>query len=181
MKRSYAEGFIRFADAISNKIGQGVSYLYLLIIGVIIISVVLRYLFNLTNVLWEEIQWHLCAVAFLLGFAYAYAHNAHIRVDVLLERCSKRTQKWIELIGCLLLLLPWAVIMSWFSFHYFWSSFKVREHSPSLSGLPALYALKLFLFIAFLLLFMQGLSVAIKCIVWLWDNGYKRDKKWKSR
>ena len=93
-------------DRLADHIGRGVSYVWLLLLGVIVINVLMRYVLNEGRIELEELQWHLYAVGFLLGLGYAYQADAHIRVDVLHEHFSHRVKAWIELYGILLLLLP---------------------------------------------------------------------------
>ena len=62
---------------------------------IICINVVLRYAFGIGRIEFEEIQWHIYATGFLLGLAYSYQADAHIRVDVVHERLSPRLQAWV--------------------------------------------------------------------------------------
>jgi TRAP-type mannitol/chloroaromatic compound transport system permease small subunit len=54
-------------DNILRSIGEWVSWVWMLLLAVIIVNVVLRYLFSEGRVEFEEIQWHLYSVGFLLG------------------------------------------------------------------------------------------------------------------
>jgi len=59
--------------------------------------VVGRYLFDLGTIAGQEAVMYLHGTTFMLGFAYALKHNAHVRVDVLANRFSTRTRNWIDL------------------------------------------------------------------------------------
>ena len=85
----------RLIDPLLIKIGQWASWLWLLLLFTIVNNVVLRYVFGEGRIEFEEIQWHLYATGFLLGLAYAYQGDAHIRVDVIHERLSPRLKAWI--------------------------------------------------------------------------------------
>ena len=59
-------------DNILRSIGEWVSWVWMLLLAVIIVNVVLRYLFSEGRVEFEEIQWHLYSVGFLLGLPFAF-------------------------------------------------------------------------------------------------------------
>ena len=98
-------------DPTLSRIGQWASWLWLLLMVIIVGNVVLRYAFGEGHIEIEEIQWHIYSFGFLLGLSYAYQADSHIRVDVLHERWSRRTQAWIELYGILLFMLPFIAVI----------------------------------------------------------------------
>jgi len=91
-----------------------------------------------------------------------YKENGHIRVDILFQKLSKRKKAIINLLGTLLLAIPWTSAICFYSFKYFQRSYAVSERSTQPTGLPALYILKFALFLAFVLFLMQAVSEAIK-------------------
>ena len=87
-------------------IGQISSAAWLLLLGVIIVNVGMRYLLGEGRVELEELQWHLNAIAFMLAIVYVFDTDSHVRIDLLSQNMQERTQAWIELYGSMLLLLP---------------------------------------------------------------------------
>ena len=77
-------------------LGDLVSWIWLVLLATIVVNVVMRYLFGQGRIEFEEIQWHLYAIGFLLGLSYAYVSDIHIRVDVVREKLSEQAQAWIE-------------------------------------------------------------------------------------
>ena len=98
-----ATRFSRLVDPWLERIGQWASWLWMLLLAVIVVNVVLRYVFGEGRIEFEEVQWHLYATGFLLGLGYALKADAHIRVDVLHERFPPTLAAWVELYGILLL------------------------------------------------------------------------------
>ncbi len=137
---------------------------------VLIVNVLLRYGFSRGFIELEELQWHLYAAAFLLGFAYTYAADEHVRVDLLAKRFSPRVRAGIELAGALLLLLPFALLMSYHSFDFFWRSWTLGERSAMPSGLPARWLIKGVLLGGMVLLSLQALGVAARSALRLRDG-----------
>lgn len=150
--------FSRRVDPWIEKIGQGVSWLWLALLAVIVTNVLLRYAFGEGRIEFEEIQWHLYATGFLVGLSYAYQADAHIRVDVLHERFGPRTQAWLELYGILLLLLPFVWVVLYYAVPFAWISFQQSEVSQAPGGLPMRWIIKGMLPLGFVLLLLTTLS-----------------------
>jgi TRAP-type mannitol/chloroaromatic compound transport system permease small subunit len=94
---------------------------------------------------------------------------------VLHERFSLRTQAWIEIFGLLVLLIPFLIIAQDSMIPYFWSSFLQGEESQAPAGLPARWALKFFLPLAFGLLLLAAVSRLLKCTTLLF--GWPRPRQ----
>lgn len=148
----------RRIDPLMVAIGRWVSWIWLALLAIIVLNVLLRYAFGEGRIEFEEIQWHLYSVGFLLGMSYAYQADAHIRVDVLHERFGARTQAWIELYGILLLLLPFVALVLIFSVPFVLQSYAVGEVSQAPGGLPYRWLIKAALPLGFLLLLLAAIS-----------------------
>ena len=149
-------------DALSTRVGEAAAWLYPVLVAVLIANVGLRYGLGRGFIELEELQWHLFAAAFLLGFAYTHAADEHVRVDLLRDRQSERTRAWVDLLGALFLLLPFAAIISYYGYDFFWRSWSLRERSAMPSGLPARYLIKGVLLASMLLLAVQALGSAFR-------------------
>ncbi|WP_207061507.1 TRAP transporter small permease subunit [Motiliproteus sp. SC1-56] len=145
-------------DALITAIGKVASWLWLVVTGVIIWAVVGRYIFGQGSVTLEELQWHLAGAGWLLGLAYTLAVDDHVRVDVIHERLSLKTQGWIEFFGIVLLLLPFLAIAVYEMIPYALSSYEVGESSPAPAGLSNRWVLKAVLALSFILLAVAALS-----------------------
>ena len=98
------------------------------------------------------------------GASYTLQQDAHVRVDVFYGKLSVRGKAWIDLLGSILFLVPFAifgVVTSWPSVRNSWM---ILEMSSDPGGLPR-YPIKTVIPVAFLLLAIQGLSEAAKA--WL--------------
>lgn len=149
-------------DGLNRMIGRVAAWIYPILIGAVVANVVMRYGLNRTYPWLEELQWYLYAAAFLMTFAAALSHDAHIRVDPFRERMSERTKARIEVLGTVFFLMPFCALLAWHAWFYFEASFAISEGSAQSSGLPARWLLKLLLFVSFVLLALQGLAVLAK-------------------
>jgi TRAP-type mannitol/chloroaromatic compound transport system permease small subunit len=150
--------FSRVVDPWLIRIGRWTSWLWVVLLAIIVINVVLRYAFGQGRVEFEEIQWHLYATGFLLALGYALLTDSHIRVDVLHERFSPALQAWVEFYGILLLLLPFVVLVIVYSVPFVVTSFHLSEVSNAPGGLPFRWAIKAMLPVGFALLGLAALS-----------------------
>ena len=154
----------RAIDKLIIRVGNGLSYIWLLLLLIIVFNVLLRYVFNQGRIELEELQWHLYSFGFLIGLGFAYQADAHIRVDVLHERMKPRSQAWIELYGIVLFLMPFIALVLIFSMPFVASSWALGEISPSPGGLPLRWLIKAMLPVGFVLLSLAVLSRLIR--VW---------------
>ncbi len=84
------------------------------------------------------------ATLFLVGAAWTLQHNAHVRVDIIYNRCSEKTRALIDLLGSLFLLMPLMLFIAWISWYYVADSWSVYEGSQEAGGLPGVFAVKKF-------------------------------------
>jgi TRAP-type mannitol/chloroaromatic compound transport system permease small subunit len=151
----------RLIDAVTALIGRGVKWA---ILGAILVSAanaIFRKAFDLSSNAWLELQWLLFGAAFMLAAAYTLQVNAHVRIDVISSRLTKRTRDVIELLGHLLILAPISLILLWLSWPYFLESYVEGEISSNAGGLPV-WPAKFLIFAGILLLCLQMLSEVIK-------------------
>ena len=116
---------------------------------------------SLSSNAYLELQWYLFSLIFLMGAAYGLNHDYHVRVDVLYERLGRRARAWIDLIGTVLFLVPFAVMMLWVSWGPVVRSWGILETSPDPGGLPR-YPIKTVILVSFFLLLLQAISQIVK-------------------
>ena len=163
-------GLARFLDWAILGIGNAGAWLIAVLIVAILVQVVLRYLFQKSFVVLEEMQWHLYAVIIMLGLAYAFVKDSHIRLDIMHSRFSKPTREKIEIMGIVCLLWPMIFIFFMHSLNFVAESFRVGESSDAPMGLSCRWAIKSVIPIAFFLLFCASLARLIRAVTYLKNN-----------
>jgi TRAP-type mannitol/chloroaromatic compound transport system permease small subunit len=98
----------------------------------------------------------------MLAAAWTLAADAHVRVDIFYADASPRTKATVDLLGALLLLLPFAVTLIYLSLPYVSRSWALLEGSRETSGLPAVFLLKTLIPLFAALLALQGLAQALR-------------------
>jgi len=157
----------RFIDRVVATIGDAFSWIWLVLLAVIIGNVILRYVFSQGMIELEELQWYLYAAAWLVGMSYTFVYDGHVRVDVIHENLRFRTKMWLELFGLVLLFLPFVYFVLTYSLPFVQLSWETSETSTSANGLGARWLVKGALTFSFLLLFLVGLSRLIRVILTL--------------
>ena len=158
-----ATRFSNAIDGVIQRIGELASWLWLMLLAIIIINVALRYLLGRGYILFEELQWHLYGAAWLLALAFVFKHDAHVRVDVLAVRLRPRTRAWIELLGLLFLLLPFALFIVIESIPFVTTAYQLHEISPSPGGLSHRWIIKAFIPLSFGLLALTAFARLLRC------------------
>lgn len=160
----------RLIDALNSFVGRTVTWLTLIVVLVSATNAVVRKVLNVSSNAWLELQWYLFGAIFLLAAGYTFLKNEHVRVDVLAQQFSRRTQIKIEVVGVVLFLLPACALVFWLSLPFFYESFILKEHSSNTGGLMR-WPVKLLIPVGFALLILAGLSHLIKCIAYLTGAG----------
>jgi len=153
----------RFIDRGNEIIGKTVGWLILAAILLSAGNAVVRKLFNTSSNALLEAQWYLYGAAFLLAAAYTLKQNEHIRIDIVYGALSRRAQHWIDLLGHLFFLMPFAILMDVYFTSYVLQSYHSGEVSNNAGGL-VLWPAKALLLVGMLLLTLQGVSEIIKKI-----------------
>jgi TRAP-type mannitol/chloroaromatic compound transport system permease small subunit len=149
-------------DRLTAAIGRGAAWLVLLIVVLQFALVVARYVFSLGSIKLDETVMYAHAGLFLLAAAWTLQAGGHVRVDVFYAEASPRTKAWVDLIGTVVFLLPFAAAVFWLSLPYVRMSWVVLEHSPEASGLPFVYLLKTLIPVFAVLMALQGVAQAVR-------------------
>jgi TRAP-type mannitol/chloroaromatic compound transport system permease small subunit len=156
----------RAIDSLNERVGRLVLWLVLAATLVSAANAGMRYAFSMASNAWLELQWYLFAAIFLLAAGYTLKHNGHVRIDILYGRLSERARAWIDLLGTLVFLLPFGLLLVWFSWPGFADAWQHGEMSPDAGGLLR-WPVRLLIPLGFALLSLQGISEIIKRIAFL--------------
>ncbi len=170
--------YVRFADDLSERVGRGVSWLTTILVLIVCYDVFSRYLLKQSYVAVQEMEWHLFALIFLLGAAYTLKHDNHVRVDVFYSRFSPRTKAIVNVAGSVLFLVPFCLIGIWGAQTFVKTSYLIGETSPDPGGLPFRFILKATIPVGFILVLIQGISLAFTSFAtvmgWIDEEGVEQ-------
>lgn len=151
-------------ESLNTLVGNIFSCCTFALVVLICIDVVMRYFFNFTQIWIVELEKYFFALIFLMGGAYTFMHDKHVRIDLFYDKWKPRKKHFNNLIGHLFLLLPWSIVILVVSWKYAYNSFLMNESSAQPGGLPALYIMKFLIFIASGLLCLQAIAAVIRSV-----------------
>ena len=155
---------IDLAESLSSAVGKCVAWLTLGMMALTCLIVVMRYGFNAGSIALQESVLYLHALVFMLGAAYTFKSDEHVRVDVFYRGFSEKKKAWVNLVGGIFFLLPVTLYTSYLSFDYVAASWRVMETSQEPGGLPFIYLLKTLIPLMMITLIIQGLADIFKSI-----------------
>jgi TRAP-type mannitol/chloroaromatic compound transport system permease small subunit len=156
----------RLIDAVNEWIGKFVMWLVLAAVLISAGNAVMRKAFDIGSNAFLEIQWYLFAAVFMLGSGYVWLRNAHVRIDFISTKLSKRTNAIIDIVGMLAFTIPLCLILitlSWPVFERAWVSGEMSQNAGGLIRWPALLLIPL----GFCILAAQSVSELIKRVAFL--------------
>lgn len=175
---------IPIVDAL-NRFVQSIGHLFawanVILIGVILTQVVMRYGFNKGLVPLEELMWHFYAVAFMFGLSFAVTNDSHIRVDIVHMNLSRKSQHIWEIFGILVFLLPMVAVVFHQSLEWVGYAYRMGEGSANPTGLPHRWIIKSVIPISFFLLGLAAISRLIREISLLLHLAKEPEEKYPGR
>jgi TRAP-type mannitol/chloroaromatic compound transport system permease small subunit len=153
----------RVIDRATWILGRSVSWLILAAVLVSAANATSRKLFSISSNAYLELQWYLFGAAYLLAAAYTLQRNEHIRIDIISNMLPKTVRNWIDIIGHLVMLLPFTLLIVWEATPWFLQSYQIGEMSSNYGGLIQ-WPAKGLIIVGFGLLAAQAVSEIIKRI-----------------
>tara|TARA_B100001996_G_scaffold112598_1_gene85257 strand:- start:679 stop:1179 length:501 start_codon:yes stop_codon:yes gene_type:complete len=154
--------FQSLIDQIIDIVSIFLIYILLLMIGLIILTIFLRYFFSIGSIAIQELIMYFHASIFMLGISYTYKENSHVKIDIFYNKLSKKNKIILSLIGDVLLIIPVAVFIILISFDMVSSSWNILEGSSEAGGLNLVFILKSLIPLSGFLILLQALSVLFK-------------------
>ena len=166
--------FVAYLNRFVQRIVEVAAWLNVVLVFLILTAVILRYGFHRNELLlwWplvpmEELQWHFYSVPFMFGLAYAITNDTHIRIDIVRIHMSQRLKHIFEILGILLLLMPFTIIIFDFSLDYTIYAITHHESSQSSMGLPHRWIVKSVIPLSMLLIMIASVAKLMQEIVLL--------------
>jgi TRAP-type mannitol/chloroaromatic compound transport system permease small subunit len=157
-------------DRLNALIGQAAVWLLLAAVLLSAGNAVMRRAFAMSSNAFLEAQWYLIGTLVMVGAPWVLQQNAHVRIEILSANFSARARKLIELWGHVLMLLPFAALMTWLSLPFFLRSYRQGEVSLSAGGL-LVWPMRGVVLFGFALLTLQAVASIIRLLCEWRDPG----------
>lgn len=159
-------------DWMTEQIGRIIMWLVLVVTLISAGNAIVRKAFDWSSNALLEIQWYGFAAVFMLGAGYVFLRNAHVRIDFVSSHLSPRTRNIIDIIGIVVVLVPFCLLCIHLGWPLFVNALKSGEMSQNAGGLirwPVYFMIPA----GFTLLLLQALSELIKRFAYL--GGHIKD------
>ncbi len=177
MLKTILLSFARVVETIGRKLGEITSWFALGILASVLTAVVAGAMGANEMLSWGvhipllgdnltindvfDLEWHFFAVMVMAGGTYAYLDDRHVRSDLIYAGLSDRAKKWIDTIGDVFLMMPFAAVMCWLSMSFVGRSYRAGEQSDY-GGMIDRFAIKSVIPIGFAILFLVLLARVIR-------------------
>lgn len=145
--------------------GGGAGLFLLLLTFAMLLGILLRHVFGVSFTALDESFLYFHAAILLLGAAPALVKDAHVRVDILYTSYSDRWRRFVNILGTVFLAIPPLIVLVHSAWPFFQRSWQMREGSPELDGIQAVFLLKGLVLLFAVLLLLQCFIMLLKILL----------------
>jgi TRAP-type mannitol/chloroaromatic compound transport system permease small subunit len=149
-------------DRFTAAVGRAVMWCVLAMVVIQVAVVLMRHVLGLGSIWLSEAIVYAHATLLMAAAAWTLQRGGHVRVDIFYAAASPRARAIVDLVGALVLLLPFVAVLAWFAIPYVARSWSILERSRESSGLPLVFALKTLIPVFSLLLGLQAIAQAAR-------------------
>ncbi len=161
---------LKVIDSISDRTGKIVSWLSVVLVILITVEVTQRFVFNSPSMWGFETSMMVGTTIYVIGWSYVLRHKAHVRVDVIYARLSRRVQAAIDVIGYLIVFFPLVIVFTYAATDWAVRAWEINEKMINTLWYPPFAPLRTVVAIAAVLLLSQGLANFIRDLYLLIRN-----------
>ncbi len=158
--------FSKYIDNLNEWVGRVVGWVIAVITLLAVLEVIMRVGFNSPTIWGFEVTTQLFGLYFMIIAGYALLHNSHVSVDIATYHFSPKNKAIVDIFAYVVFFFPFTLVCIWQGYFFAAKSWAIKETSMSVYGGPT-YPIKTVIFLAFILLFLQGLSEVAKKIAFL--------------
>jgi len=155
----------KFLDNFIEKVGYGTSFLVVVMVFLVTLTLFLRYVLSIGSVALQESIMYLHAIFFMIGISFAIKENAHVKIDILSNKFNSKQKNVVFIAGLIFFMIPFSLFVIFISLDMVSNSWEVMEQSSEAGGLNLVYLLKSVIPLTGFLIFLQSISELIKNII----------------
>jgi TRAP-type mannitol/chloroaromatic compound transport system permease small subunit len=165
--------WIKYIDRISEWTGTAAAWIVLPLTLLVTYEVVMRDFFNQPSNWGYDICWMIFGTQFMIGGAYTLLHKGHVRIDIVYNVLSPRTQKIFTAVVYVVFFLFVSIVLTWAGIIFAADAWMSGENlSTSTWKFPSA-PIKTVIPVAFFLLSLQSLAELIRTLSSLRKGGPK--------
>ena len=148
---------IKHMNKLDKYLGNITAILLLLMMCNVFLDVILRYFFHTGSIAFQEMEWHLFSVMFLLGISYALSSEDHVRVDFIYDNIAPRKKAFVNIFGTIFMLIPFAFLIAYTSYDFVNDAYIMNEISEDPGGLTHRWIIKFMIPFSFSILILSSI------------------------
>ncbi len=156
---------VALIDNINLGVGRTLAWLTLLMVLLVALVVLMRTFFGVGSIALQESVTYLHATVLMLCLGYNLQQGGHVRVDVFYGRLPAVRKAWVNALGSVVFLLPFALFLVFASINFVTKSWAIGETSADPGGLPVVYLLKTLIPLSGILLALQAVSEIFRSLI----------------
>ncbi len=156
--------WIKYIEGISEWTGIAAAWLVIPLTLVVTYEVVMRDFFNLPSKWGYDVCWMIYGAQFMIGGAYTLRHKGHVRIDIVYNVMSPRTQQIFDFVVYAVFFLFVSIVFTWAGIKFAADAWIAGEKlSTSTWGFPS-GIIKTVIPVAYFLLSLQSLGELIRSL-----------------
>jgi TRAP-type transport system small permease protein len=160
IESNHMQIFYKFVNKLSLW-GAYLSALLLISLTLLILTeIFIRYFFDMSTMIADEYSGYLYLASIFLGLAYTFNEDAHIRINIITSKMSKKTNRFIDVLAGLI-----TIIVLGFTLYrtvlFTYDSYEMQMLSESVSATP-LYLTQLVMPLGITLFILSVLVFVLK-------------------
>lgn len=126
-------------EAVTRAFGYLSAVLVLVLMGLMVYEVAMRYLFNAPTMWSYDLSTMSLGAIVVLSVAYTILTDAHVRVDLLHPLFGARAKPAVDLVGHALVMLPLLVWLTWELWDHFYGAYLIDERTGASAWNPLIW------------------------------------------
>ncbi len=164
---SLVKKLLTLIDTINTWTGRIFACLIIPLMFLIVFEVFTRRILGNPTVWTFEVITQLYAALFMMAAPLTLLLNRHVSVDLFATRLSPKARAVMDILTYLIFFFPFVLILFNEGFEYAKLSWELMEKKHSAGFAMPIYPLKTIIPVTAFLLFLQGISIVVKKIIFL--------------
>jgi TRAP-type mannitol/chloroaromatic compound transport system permease small subunit len=165
--------WIKYIDRISERTGMAAAWLVLPLTLLVTYEVVMRHFFNQPSNWGYDVCWMIFGLQFMIGGAYTLLHQGHVRIDIVYNVLSPRTQRIFDSVVYLVFFLFVTIVFTWAGIKFAADAWMSGENLSTSTWKFLSAPIKTVIPVAYFLLSLQSIAELVRTLLSLRKGGIK--------
>ena len=151
-----------FIDSISLWNARIFQWLCVALVLLLSYEVTMRYVFNAPTIWVMQMSMMVGGSLIVMGWSYVHQQKAHVRVDVVYGRLSRKWQSIVNTVGALLFFFPFVGLLVYRAAIQAEYSLRMGERMSETAWYPPVFPMRVVVLIGLSLFLLQGIAQFVR-------------------